>query len=389
MTSARRCRAVVVCRRAAAPGEERVGDDGYMRRAIELAGRGCGSVAPNPLVGAVVVDRRGTIVGEGYHAAAGSPHAETEALAEAGDRARGATLYVNLEPCNHHGRTPPCTEAIVAAGVERVVVAMRDPNPIVDGGGIAALGAAGITVTLGVLGAEAGRLNAPFARHVTTGMPFVTWKCAASLDGKVAAGDGSSRWITGPAARADAHRLRAWSDAILVGSGTVLADDPHLTVRDAEAPSTPPLRVVVDARGRVPATARVLDDAAPTLIATSADVAPATRDAWRAAGAEVLTLPAEGGTLALRDLFAVLGKRDVQQVLLEGGPTLAWSAVSADLVDRVVWYLAPSLVGGERAPGALGGAGFSPIDVATRLHLVSVEPVGDDLRLEADVHGHR
>lgn len=366
-----------------------MGDDGYMRRAMELAGRGRGSVAPNPLVGAVVVDARGSIVGEGHHAAAGSPHAEVEALAEAGQRARGATLYVNLEPCNHHGRTPPCTAAIVAAGIDRVVVAMRDPNPIVDGGGITALRDAGVEVSLGSLAAEAQRLNAPFTRHVTTGLPFVIWKCAASLDGRVAASDGTSRWITGAEARADAHRLRAWSDAILVGSGTVLADDPQLTVRGIDPPPSPPLRVVVDARGRVPATARIFDGSAPTLIATSADVTPATRDAWRAAGADVVTVATEGGRLVLRDLLALLGKREVQQVLLEGGPTLAWSAVASGSVDRVVWYLAPSLVGGDGATAALAGDGFAPIDSAMRLRFVSVEHVGDDLRVEADVHGHR
>jgi diaminohydroxyphosphoribosylaminopyrimidine deaminase/5-amino-6-(5-phosphoribosylamino)uracil reductase len=359
-----------------------------MRRALELAERGWGSVAPNPMVGAVVV-RDDEIVGEGWHQGPrGRPHAEVVALREAGARARGATLVCTLEPCDHTGATPPCTRAIVDAGVARVVVAAGDPNPLVDGRGLRALAEAGVEVVQGPLAEEAHRLNAAFERHVTSGLPFVVLKVASSLDGRAAARDGSSRWITGAESRADAHRLRAWADAIVVGSGTALADDPELTARTPRHPdATTPLRVVLSATGRLPATGRLFDDAAPTLVATT-DLAPATRRAeWEARGAEVLSLERDcDDGVSVAALVAALGARDVQGVLLEGGPTLAWSAIRDGVVDRVIWYVAPVLVGGTGAPAALGGAGFASIADALRLQLSCVERLGDDLRLEADVH---
>jgi diaminohydroxyphosphoribosylaminopyrimidine deaminase/5-amino-6-(5-phosphoribosylamino)uracil reductase len=328
-------------------------------------------------------------VGEGwYQGPRGRPHAEVIALREAGDRARGATLLCTLEPCDHTGATPPCTRAIIEAGVARVVVAAGDPNPLVDGRGLRTLAESGVEVVRGPLAEDAHRLNAAFERHVTTGLPFVVLKVASSLDGRAAAHDGSSRWITGTESRADAHRLRAWADAIVVGSGTALADDPELTARAPRHPdATPPLRVVVSATGRLPATGRVFDGAAPTLVATTDLAPPARRADWEVGGAEVLVLErdADGG-VSLPALVAALGKRDVQGVLLEGGPTLAWSAIRDGVVDRVVWYLAPVLVGGTDAPGALGGTGFAPIAEALRLELASVGRLGDDLRLEADVH---
>ncbi|MFM7719219.1 MAG: bifunctional diaminohydroxyphosphoribosylaminopyrimidine deaminase/5-amino-6-(5-phosphoribosylamino)uracil reductase RibD [Actinomycetota bacterium] len=360
-----------------------------MRRAIDLARLGAGLVSPNPLVGAVVVDASGEVVGEGAHLRAGEAHAEVIALAAAGDRASGATLHVSLEPCAHFGRTPPCADAIIAAGIRRVVVAARDPNPIVDGRGIARLRAAGIEVEEGVLREDAERLNRAFTRHVTTGLPLVTWKVAASLDGKVAAADGSSRWITGEAAREDAHRLRAEADAILVGSGTALADDPALTVRLPGYAGDPVLRVLVDSRGRVPGDRRLFDAAAPTFVATTASAAPAARDAWRAAGAEVVEFPDADGRVRLPELLAHLGKRDVQSVLLECGPALAWAMVAADLVDRVVVHTAPILLGGAAAPGVLGGEGFAPVGAARRLVVDEVRTIGDDIRVEAHVHRDR
>lgn len=372
----------------AAPGKGTVGHDVQMRRAIDLARRGVGTVSPNPPVGAVVVDADGAVVGEGWHARAGEPHAEVHALGAAGARARGATLYCTLEPCAHVGRTPPCCDAIVAAGIARVVVAVRDPNPIVDGRGIARLREAGIDVIEGVLADEATRLIEAFARHVRTGMPFVTWKVAMSMDGRIAAADGSSRWISGDAAREDVHRLRAASDAIVVGSGTALADDPALTVRIA-GEHRAPLRVLVDGRGRVPATGRLFDDAAPTLVATTHDVDAAARAAWSAAGAEVVEFRGDAGRVPLQDLLANLGKREVQSVLLECGPTLAWSAVAADLVDRVVTYLAPVLLGGEGAASPLGGEGFVPVGAGRRLAVDDVTRIGDDVRVEAHVHRDR
>ena len=362
-----------------------VDDEAYLERALGLAERGRGLTSPNPLVGAVVV-AESRIRGEGFHEGPGRPHAEIVALEEAGDDARGAMLYTTLEPCDHFGRTPPCTRAIARAGVVRVVCAMRDPNPIVDGRGFAALEAAGIQVRTGLLAQEAKRLNEAYVKHVRTGLPFVTWKMAASLDGKVASRDGTSRWITGEAARADVHRLRAAADAILVGAGTALVDDPSLTVRDPAYRGRPPLRVLVDARGRVPETGDLFDAAAPTMVATTS-LAPRERTgAWRARGAEVVEYEPEGGGVPLPQLLSDLGKRDVQSVLLEGGPTLAWSMVEDRVVDKVVVYLAPKLIGGRDAPGVLGGRGFAPIAQATQLRVASFDRVGEDLRVEAHVH---
>jgi len=362
-----------------------VDDEAYLERALGLAERGRGLTSPNPLVGAVVV-AESRIRGEGFHEGPGHPHAEIVALEEAGDDARGATLYTTLEPCDHFGRTPPCTRAIARAGVARVVCAMNDPNPVVDGRGFAALEAAGIQVWTGLLAQEAKRLNEAYVKHVRTGLPFVTWKMAASLDGKVASRDGTSRWITGEAARADVHRLRAAADAILVGAGTALVDDPSLTVRDPAYRGRPPLRVLVDARGRVPETGDLFDAAAPTMVATTG-LAPRERTgAWRARGAEVVEYEPEGGGVPLPQLLSDLGKRDVQSVLLEGGPTLAWSMVEDRAVDKVVVYLAPKLIGGQDAPGVLGGRGFAPIAQATQLRVASFDRVGEDLRVEAHVH---
>jgi len=363
-------------------------DETLMRRALDLAERGRGLVSPNPLVGAVLV-RDGRVVGEGWHEGPGTAHAEAMAVARAGEDARGATLVVTLEPCDHHGRTPPCTEALIAAGVAEVVAAAGDPNPVVDGRGFARLREAGVEVRTGVLEREAERRNAAFRRHVVTGLPFVTLKMAATLDGKVAARDGSSRWITGEAARADVHRLRGDSDAIVVGAGTALADDPALTVRDPDYRGRPVLRVVVDAAGRVPGTGRLFSHEAPTLVATSDDADPGAVDAWRAAGAEVVAFPRAPGGVPLAELMAHLGKRDVQSVLLEGGPTLAFSAARDGVVDRLVLFWAPKLLGGSGAPGVLAGEGFAPVGDAVDLEIVSVERVGPDLKVEADVHRDR
>ncbi len=364
-------------------------DEAFIERALALAERGKGLTSPNPMVGAVVVDAAGRIVGEGFHEGAGLPHAEVLALREAGEAARGATLYVSLEPCDHHGRTPPCTDAIVGAGIARIVTAMLDPHPIVDGRGVTRLRDAGVEVVVGVHRDEAERLNEAFVKHVRTGLPFVTWKMAASLDGKVASRDGTSRWITGESARADVHRLRAAADAILVGAGTALADDPSLTVRMPGYRGQPPLRVLADARGRVPATGDLFSDEAPTLVATTAHAADDRVSEWAEAGAEVVVYEAEGAGVPLGRLMEDLGKRDVQGVLLEGGPTLAWSAVAEGVVDRVVVYLAPKLIGGVDAPTVLGGRGFAPIARALELHVRSFDRVGEDLKVEADVHRDR
>ncbi|MDP9433545.1 MAG: bifunctional diaminohydroxyphosphoribosylaminopyrimidine deaminase/5-amino-6-(5-phosphoribosylamino)uracil reductase RibD [Actinomycetota bacterium] len=335
-----------------------------MARAIDLARLGLGRTSPNPIVGAVILDADGAVAGEGFHAGPGGPHAEVEALWRAGERARRGTAVVTLEPCAHTGRTPPCTEALLTAGVTRVVYAVADPNPVAAGGG-EALRAAGVHVRAGLLAAEAGRANEAWLHAVRTGRPFVIWKYAAGLDGRVAAVDGSSRWITGEAARADVHRLRAECDAVLVGSGTVLADDPQLTVRTPDGPaSRQPLRVVLDSAGRTPAGARVRDGAAPTVILTAADV------------------PAGDGGLDLSAVLRLLHDRGVRSVLLEGGPTLAGSFLQEDLIDRVEGYVAPLLIGGGGLP-ALAGGGAATIADACRLRLDAVERFGDDVRLTA------
>jgi len=361
----------------------------FMRRALELARNGLGLASPNPMVGAVLV-ADGRVVGEGWHEGPGTAHAEVMALEAAGDRARGATLYATLEPCSHQGRTPPCATRVVEAGVARVVAPLQDPNPLVDGSGFGLLRKAGVEVVVGVLQDEGRELIAGFAKHIGTGLPFVVLKMAASLDGKIAARDGSSRWITGEEARRDAHRLRAGSDAVVVGVGTALADDPSLTVRLDRYRGRQPLRVVVDGRGRLPASATVLNGTALALVATTPSAPPGARAAWEGRGADVLVLdPDEEGRVPLGGLMAALGKRDVQTVLIEGGATLGWSAVESGVVDRLVLYLAPKLLGGTSAPGVLGGDGVATITDALPLGIRSVEPIGEDLKVVADVHRDR
>ncbi|GGS54253.1 riboflavin biosynthesis protein RibD [Planobispora rosea] len=361
-----------------------------MRRAVELAARGRGTTSPNPVVGCVVLDASGRIAGEGFHAYAGGPHAEVAALREAGERARGGTAYVTLEPCDHTGRTGPCSAALLRAGIARVVVAVRDPNPAAAGGADR-LRAEGVAVETGVLAEEAERGNAEWLTSVRLGRPHVTWKYAATLDGRSAAADGTSQWITSPEARADVHRLRAEADAIIAGVGTVLADDPRLTARPPGGPGGPgpgpggagpgtargPLRVVVDSDARTPPSARVLDGRAPTLVA----VAPDADAAELEKRAEVVRLPRRPYGLDLRDLLAELHRRQIVGVLLEGGPVLAGSFLREGLIDRVVGYLAPALLGEGAA--ALGPAGVATIAGTRRLEFEDITPVGPDLRLTA------
>jgi diaminohydroxyphosphoribosylaminopyrimidine deaminase/5-amino-6-(5-phosphoribosylamino)uracil reductase len=364
-------------------------DEAWMGRAVALAEGGRGATSPNPMVGAVLV-RDGRVVGEGFHQAAGTAHAEAAALAAAGDLAAGATCYVTLEPCAHHGRTPPCADALVAAGVARVVAAMADPDPRVDGAGLARLRAAGVEVVTGPGAEAAATQNAAYLTHRRLGRPRVTLKAAASLDGKVAAPDGTSQWITGPDARADGHRLRAEADAVLVGAGTALADDPRLTVRLPGHAGRQPLRVLADATGRVGPGGHLFDGEAPTLVATTPAAPAAAVDAWKAAGAEVLICTQARGTVGggsggvdLEDLLRALAARGVLELLVEGGPTLQAGLWAAGLADRLVWYLAPLAIGGAGAPGLLGGAGAATLADARRLRLASVDRLGDDLRIVA------
>ncbi|MFJ8676172.1 bifunctional diaminohydroxyphosphoribosylaminopyrimidine deaminase/5-amino-6-(5-phosphoribosylamino)uracil reductase RibD [Streptomyces sp. NPDC093589] len=353
-----------------------------MRRAIELAARGIGHTSPNPVVGCVVLDSEGRTAGEGWHHRAGGPHAEIEALRAAGERARGGTALVTLEPCNHTGRTGPCAQALIDAGIARVVYAVSDPNPTATGGAVT-LADAGVDVEGGLLVDEAVAGNEAWLTSVLRGRPFVLWKYAATLDGRIAATDGTSRWISSPQSRADVHRLRAAADAVIVGSGTARADDPQLGVRISglsDDDITPPLRVVVDSgAGAVRPGARVLDGTAPTLIAVAEDA-----DASHLEGlAPIVRLPraAEGPGLHIPDLLQALYERDVRSVLLEGGPTLAGAFLAARVVDKVVGYLAPVLLGA--GPAAVGDAGITTIAQALRLDVTDTERLGPDLRITA------
>ncbi|MET7297743.1 bifunctional diaminohydroxyphosphoribosylaminopyrimidine deaminase/5-amino-6-(5-phosphoribosylamino)uracil reductase RibD [Embleya sp. NPDC005575] len=345
-----------------------------MRRAISLASRALGHTSPNPVVGCVVLGPDDTVVGEGFHTRAGAPHAEVEALRAAGSAARGGTAFVTLEPCSHTGRTGPCTQALIDAGIRRVRYAVADPNPAAAGGGTV-LRAAGIDAEGGLLAAEAEAGNRAWLIATRLGRPHVTWKYAATLDGRSAAADGSSRWITSAASRADVHTLRASVDAVLAGSGTLLADDPHLAVRDVPG-ARQPLRVIVDTHARTPAHARVLDDAAPTLIAVGPDA-----DAAHLPEAAVLRVPRADAGLDLPALLKELYARDVRAVLLEGGPTLAGAFAAAGLIDTVVGYLAPALLGA--GPTALGPAGIGTISEMLRLHIDDVARLGTDIRITA------
>lgn len=346
--------------------------DHWMRYALALAERGRGFVEPNPMVGAVVLAVDGTLVGEGWHRKFGGPHAEVFALAEAGERARGGTLVVTLEPCCHHGKTPPCTDAVVAAGVARVVVAMADPFPKVAGGGIAQLRDAGIAVDVGVCEAEAAALNRPFLKRVATGKPWVVAKWAMSLDGKIATRTGDSKWISGPESRAKVHELRGRVDAVLVGRGTVLADDPLLTAR----PPGPRIatRVVVTGSGKLPAECQLTRTARefPTLVYVAAGN-EGNPTAWAAAGVEVVPLDAISPTAILADL----GRRGATNVLVEGGGGLLGSFVDAGEIDEVWAFVAPVVIGG---PGAspVAGSGVERLSDALALTDVQIAASGHD-----------
>ena len=356
----------------------------HMRNALDLASGGAGWVSPNPLVGCVLV-RQGEIVGRGYHQRFGGPHAEIHALREAGDQARGATLYVTLEPCCHTGKTPPCTDAILESQVERVIVAMRDPNPRVDGGGLSRLEKAGVGVTVGVCESAARRLNEAFIKHITTRQPFVTGKSAITLDGKIATRNGSSRWITGEAARAVGHQMRHASDAIMVGIGTASQDDPQLTTRIPGQPVSNPLRVVVDSNLRLSPGARVSDVAEDrrTLVATT-EQAPVTRaQALQERGVEVIRLPAQSdGRVDLGKLCKALGERDIASLLVEGGAALTTALLEQHLIDKMVFFVAPKIIGGDGV-NVFGPCGVDSMEQALPMRELTSRSVGNDVMLEA------
>jgi len=348
-----------------------------MRRVLALAQKGEGYTRPNPLVGAVLV-KDGEILAEAYHERFGGPHAETLALARAGEKAEGAELYVNLEPCvDFPGKkTPSCADAIIRAGIKKVVIATRDPNPQVCGRGVAKLREAGIEVVEGVLAHEAQRLNEVFFHWITKGTPFVVLKLAMSLDGKIASRTKNSRWITGPEARKIVHQLRRRYAAVLVGANTVILDDPELTVR--EVPGPQPLRIVLDTHGRVPLSARVFSGEAKTLVAT-VDMPPEKEEALRGKGVEVLRLPERDGHPDLQRLLAALGARGVDSLLVEGGGEVAWSFLSQGLVNKIVFFYAPLILGGRDAVPAVAGTGFPDPAQGLRVQELSVEWVGQDL----------
>jgi diaminohydroxyphosphoribosylaminopyrimidine deaminase/5-amino-6-(5-phosphoribosylamino)uracil reductase len=355
-------------------------DHAHMARALELAERGLFTTAPNPRVGCVVV-RDGEVVGEGWHQRAGEPHAEVHALRAAGARARGATAYVSLEPCSHHGRTPPCADALVAAGVGRVVVAAEDPNPQVAGQGLARLRAAGIDTACGLLGEGARELNVGFVSRHERGRPWVRVKTAASLDGRTALANGVSQWITGPAARQDGHRWRARSCAVMAGIGTLKADDPRLSVRDVET-TRQPVRIVVDRYLELPLSARILEGGNVLVVAAREDAAK-TR-LIRQAGAEVLVLPDRGGKVDLAQLMRELARREMNEVLVESGNRLNGALLRAGLVDELVMYFAPHLLG-DFARGMYALGELTALDQRVDLDVRDLTRIGPDLRILARV----
>lgn len=366
-------------------------DHVYMARALALAERGLYTTDPNPRVGCVLVHGE-KIVGEGWHRRAGEPHAEVLALRQAGERARGATAYVTLEPCCHHGRTPPCSDALIHAGVTRVVAAMEDPNPRVAGKGLQQLAQAGIEVERGPLTAQAEALNPGFCMRMHRGRPFVRCKLAMSLDGRTAMADGASRWITGAAARRDVQRLRARSSAVMTGIGTVLADDPALTVRLDEFASNiaqdgrslrQPLRVVLDAQLRLAEAARVLQPPGHALIVTAVERSEAWERLSRV-GAEVVPVPGAEGGLDLAEVMSLLAQREVNELLLEAGATLSGAMLRAGLIDELVIYMAPHLMG-DQARGLFHLPGLERMDQRVGLEIMDIRAVGEDWRITARV----
>jgi len=362
-------------------------DRRWMREALALAGRARGRTAPNPMVGSIVV-KRGRALARGWHRAAGEPHAEALALERAGAAARGATLYVTLEPCAHHGRTPPCVDAVLAVRPERVVVAMRDPDPRTAGRSVRRLRAAGVRVDVGIEEEAARALNEGFVSRVVRGRPFTQLKLAASLDGRIATLSGESQWITGAPARARGHALRRRVDAIAVGSETLLADDPALTARRGARVVARPTRIVIDSRLRTPAGARILDPSDPgrAWLLAARGRSPRRRAALERAGAIILDVPTRSGHLDLRAAWRILARRGVNDVLVEGGGGLAAALLRARLVDRIHLFLAPRLLGGDARP-AVGALQLERLASAPRLADVRARRIGQDWWLTAEVEG--
>ena len=360
-------------------------DDFYMKRALRLAKRGERRVNPNPMVGAVIV-KDGRIIGEGYHEQFGGPHAEINALRQAQESVQGAAIYVTLEPCSHYGKTPPCVEALIDRQPARVVIGATDPNPLVAGQGITALRRAGIDVTLGVMEQDCREMNAVFFKFITTGIPYVTLKFAQTIDGRIASVTGHSRWISSPASRTFAHHLRSTHDAILVGAGTVIADDPDLTVRHVKGRN--PIRIVVDSHLRLPLGAKILQDqeSARTIVATTGQAAPGKMRQLQEQGIETLLVDecvgeADRGQVNLPKLFRELGKKQIASILVEGGSAIITSLLKEKLADRLVIIVAPKILG--RGIEAVADLGNQTMDEATRILFRKVYRRGEDIIIDA------
>lgn len=358
-------------------------DREYMEMALDLAARGAGRVSPNPMVGAVVV-KDDRVVGRGYHEAVGGPHAEIHALHQAGASARGATLYVTLEPCNHQGRTPPCTRSILEAGIRRVVVAMADPNPDVTGGGNAYLQSQGLEVISGVCQEAAVRLNECFVKFIRTRRPFVVLKLAATLDGRIATCTGDARWVTGAAARAHVHYLRHALDAILVGVGTVQTDDPRLTARLEDGQGVDPVRIVLDTRLSMTENARMLNQGSSsrTYVVCGPQAASADRKRLTARGAHILEVPVDKEYIDLEALLERLGLMGIASILIEGGARVAGAVLRAGLVDKVLFFYAPKILGGDDGVPMCRGPGPSLMKACIGLRDLTVDRIGEDILVQ-------
>ena len=354
----------------------------YMKSALRLARKGLGRTSPNPMVGALAV-RKGVVVGQGFHQKAGGPHAERIALDVAGEKARGATLYLNLEPCNHFGRTPPCTHLILERGITKVVYGLNDPNPRVKGGGAEWLRSRGVEVISGVLEPECRRLNELFIKWIVTGRPFVTLKAAISLDGRIATRTGDSKWISNERSRLLVHRLRNEVDGVLVGINTVRRDDPLLTVRLPTGKIKDPLRIVIDPRLRISPKARILNDNGKTLIVTGTQAPTGKKKKLESKGTEIFSLPEREGRISIKDMLTELGRRSLTSLLVEGGAEVNASFLNEGQVDKLVLFIAPLLLGGQKAKGMIGGRGVAQITEAIRLKEMKVRILDGDILVEA------
>lgn len=359
-------------------------DEQYMRQALDLARNGEGKTSPNPMVGAIIV-KDSRIIGQGWHEGFGLPHAERNALTSCIDSPNGATLYVNLEPCCHHGKTPPCTDAILEAGISRVVIGMKDPNPLVAGRGAAILRERGVTVDEGILEEECRTLNEGFLHYIRTGMPYVVMKYAMTMDGKIAMDDGTSKWITGEEARRNVHKDRRRHPGIMVGIGTILADDPLLTCRLEESGRTP-IRIICDTGLKLPLESRLVSTARdiPTLIATTCEEKERHKP-YLEAGCEIMRIPGKGSGIDLHALMVALGRRGIESLLLEGGGRLHHSALESGIVNKIQTYIAPMILGGREGKTPVAGGNLGTPGRCIRLVNRKIRQLGEDLLIESEV----